>query len=712
MIKVTDEIKISAENLLKDYKKKVPMSALQHEIFLSNLLPYIRKNSKVEYPRTIKVAKPLDKLILGDFEPDYEIVINSPVMYKGNEIWLGDASKKLDIHFGYLNGDKRYFSEYALDAQDKPHGFLGGSTGSGKSVCLNQIMFNWFFEYAPWELDVTLSDAKISEFKPYGLQHHIPHIHSISATEDPLYLASVFTKFHADMKMFNEVLTQVNAKTLEDFRENTGLMFPRHILVADELNAMFRGLPNYLKNLIKTKIIDIGALGRSAGYNLIGASQNIDGSLSDFVEHMPVRMCLKCNQSFISEKILGNDQGAVGDVGMGKIYVNDETASKSKEDNTKFRVPLQNKVDFQKQGDFLEKAGIDVGYKSYCSFYNESDKLMEPKLKEICNGKKYNPSVVIGEPSFISSEPSRLEIKFDNDDVANLLVYTPLTTDLHRYFRTMYNNALSDRDNGRKVNHKFFIADRGLLSAGSSFTDLKDIDPKSDGFSEDTIKSTVGSWEKSRVLIYIKLLIITADQEAFELMETDDDSTEFYINNFSNENVSEIAKARAHSILKLLEDPGFTKPLGMDSLNGEKRKSAMTTWFRLAFNVIKMLGSNFIETKVTKEDLPVTVFHVVGAQRINGFGRDSNLSKGELSKKMLQDCYESNTFFIIYTSSIEYIADMLPGFKYCILDKIKDPSRLKCQEYPENVRSVCGVLYEIVGGDVKTFKRLSLGISD
>lgn len=712
LITISSDLVKDVENCFTAYRKSNKKPALSYSTFLDTFLPYLRSHSDVSYPRIIKVAKPIEDLIVGDLEPAYELTISAPITYNGREIWLGDSSKKIDLHFGYQNNDKRYLSEYAFDDSTHPHGFLGGSTGSGKSVCLNQLLFNLFMEYAPWELDVTLSDAKIVEFKAYGLQHHIPHIHSISATEDPLYLVSVIRKFHKDMKLMNSVLTQVGAKNLEEFRKVTGLTVARHLLVMDEVTAMFRSLPNDIKVEMIKLLSDIGALGRNTGYNILLASQNVDNSVSEFIEHLAVRMCLKCNQANISNKILGNDQGAIGDVGTGKIYVNNNTASGSKDDNTKFRVPYLSPDEFSSIGKFLEEKGREVGYKSSVSFYNEHDKIMEDRLVRMCDVKRHSPSLVLGEPSFISDEPDSLEIEFDNEDITNVLVYAPLAQDLHRYFRTFYNNALSDKRNSRKIDHRFLMADRSLLKAPSLAKNLKDIDPQSDGFAEQQLKSTEGVWDLLKIQAYTESLLVTADERAFRDVQSSEDSINFYKKYVVDEEMSDVTKSRIFWLLKLSDDPSFAVPLGLKELIGTNREQHLVRIIRLAFKILKSLGSEYIYTKVVKESLPFIVYHVVGAHRVNGLGRDATMTQMNKIKKYFQDCHDANVVFIVYSSSIDTLSDALAGFKYCILDKIKDPMRVKCSSYPAQVQDVCGVLFKIIGDEVKTFKRLSLTIAD
>lgn len=713
MLLFNEDMQSRAEESYIAYRKSSPANALMYDVFLKEFLNYTTNKNKIQYPYTVKIPKPIKSLIAGDFSPAYEIEVTSPIMYKDMEIWTGNCSEKVELHLGYLNGDKRYFSEYSLDAKDKPHGFLGGSTGSGKSVTANQLLFNIFFQYAPWEIEVSLSDAKIVEFKPYGLLHHIPHIHNISATEDGSYLISVLNNFRDEMKLIGNAFTLANgAKNLKEFREATGLCLPRHLLFMDEATAMFKGLSSDQSNTVMKILDDIGALGRAAGYNIILASQQVDDKVSQFITHMPVRMCLRCNSTKVSERILGNDQGAVGDVGMGKIYVNNDIASGSKDNNTKFRVPLQLPSMFSEQGKALEEAGIKSGYKWSVSFYDEQDKIMEDRMMKLCESKSNYLNLVLGEPSFMSKTPDRFEIELTNDDISNILVYAPLNKDLHRYLRTMYCNAIYDKKIVCGLEHRFMVADKTLLSAGSDF-ELTDLEPEKDGFKFFTLRGTDDEvWKVLVLQIYGKSLVVDADEQAFKFMKYDNESLEIYKELYGKYPETEITKSRAFNIWKLLDSTSYSTNLGMKNLVGVARESKKKQLFKLAFTIIKSLGSNFVNTKIETNSYPSVVMHIVGANKVTGLGRDATMSQTTIIKKLLIDSCRANTFFVIYASDIELLGDTIPGFKYCISDKIKNPSKIKCSEYPAIVRDVCGVFTTIVGNEVKMFKRLSLGISD
>ena len=100
-------------------------------------------------------------MLEGDFEPAYTITVTKPVQGIYTQNWFGDTIDGFYLHgCGYVNGDNRYLAKQKLDDADI-HMILAGATGQGKSVTLNSIILTACSEYAPWELNLTMCDAKI-----------------------------------------------------------------------------------------------------------------------------------------------------------------------------------------------------------------------------------------------------------------------------------------------------------------------------------------------------------------------------------------------------------------------------------------------------------------------------------------------------------------------------------------------------------------------
>ena len=703
MLSNIEVIKSRGSSLIRNYRECKPMNALDYEVFLKTYLPYQSAKNNRSYPYTVKLPKSTEEMLAGDFSPSREIVIEGPIVYEGNEIWTGNTSKDIELHLGYQNGDKRYLSRFTLNGKTEPHGGLAGSTGSGKSVTFNIILFNMLFNYAPWEFNLWMEDAKITEFKRYGIEHHIPHIKSIAATEDTNYLISVLDKYEEDMLKLNAVFAAASVTNLTEFREKTGLTIPRQLLAMDEVTAMFQREPKKAPYLEK-KIANVAALGRNTGYHLLVASQSVDSNMTNIMNtNIAVRLCLKCNDTKISNMILGNDQGALGDVGNGKIYVNQNPSRGDKSDNVKFRVPLQDAGQFSKHGKFLEECGKRVDFSLVTNFYNEDEKILEDKFKSLCGLKKDN-GLIIGVPSFVCDTPDRFELEFKYKDVENILVYAQSIDDCYRYFKTMYLNAIEDRSRG--VKHRFLIGDDEFI---------RDLNPKEDGFICFDISETDSAiWLSTVRSIYVLNILQEIDKYVFNRLNWDDESDEDFDNLINDLPRSDVNRSRMYYARALLTKDKNMKMFNLNSIsNKERLTQKINETLQFIFSVVKGLGSEFSTTQITKECLPKNYLHVVGVQKIYGMGRDTKTNDLENIKKFLQDACKANYVVICYTSNMEDFTGCATGFRYFLLDKVsKYSAKVKCTEYPNEVRPVCCVFYDLQTLEVKTFKRLSLSISD
>ncbi|MGL4949812.1 MAG: FtsK/SpoIIIE domain-containing protein [Anaeroplasmataceae bacterium] len=685
-------------DMLLSFEKSDKMKPIMFDDFLSNLLEQKSEQSKSQYPKTIKIARSIKEMLDGDLTPLKVIEIPSPITYNGREMWQLTAEDILEIHIGYKNGDKRYLSELAIDSKNLPHCVLGGSTGSGKSVTLNAILFSIFYIYAPWEVNVHMSDSKITEFARYGSEHHIPHIKNIAATSDAGYIKSMVENFKKDMIDMNSILSSVGARNLADFREKTGLTVARNFLIMDEFQTMILDSGKKANEVVEL-INLVAKLGRSVGYNMLLASQEVASEVKPLLTNIPIRMCLKASES-VSDMILGNNQGAVGDVGVGKVYSNTESARKKKEDNTKFLVPYQTDKMFAEQGKFLEELGVKLGLDNTVNFYDEKKKLKQSDIERMISNRDNTNSLVIGQPSFISETPDRLQLNFTDKDFENILVLAPTPTEVYRFFKTFYLNSLEDKRLGT-TKHEFLVADDGILG---------EIDIVGDGqvmYKIKDLNSTI--WKAYQESVYTKMMLLEADEHTFNNPIYDnEDAISLYKRMFGDRGLTEVNKSRITYYLSLINQDTYAKAFGIGKFVDAATKSAIIDKvIGQCFGMVFALGDRYLDSKITKDSLPRKVIHVVGHHKINGLGRA--VRDVDSVKQMLMDSYEANMRFIFYTINVSEIMGINDGFKYYIMDNSRQQSsRVKCDDYPANLRPPCAVIFDRLFSTVQTFKKLSL----
>ncbi len=197
-----------------------------------------------------------------------------------------------------------------------PHMLIAGSTGSGKSVCMNTLIMSLLFKFSPDDLRLILVDPKVVEMAAYQT---IPHLITPVVNDPkkaPLALRwgvnemerryRQMAKVHVrELKTFNE-----RPKSAEPVYDDEGKVIPDHlpflIIIIDELADI---MMTEAKKDVETNINRIAAKGRAAGVHLVIATQSprkdvVTGLIK---ANLPVKIAFKVGTNMDSRVIL--DQG-------------------------------------------------------------------------------------------------------------------------------------------------------------------------------------------------------------------------------------------------------------------------------------------------------------------------------------------------------------------------------------------------------------------
>jgi S-DNA-T family DNA segregation ATPase FtsK/SpoIIIE len=193
------------------------------------------------------------------------------------------------------------------DITEMPHLLIAGSTGTGKSVCLNSIIISLMYKYSPDELRFILIDPKRVEFSQY---RNMPHLMINEVVTDIEKTISVFNWAIDEMKRrYNLFAEAGNVKKLSEYNNAIDLSrakkLPRIVIVVDELSDLIM----YNKSEIEARIQALSALARAAGIHLILATQrpSVDIITGVIKANLPSRVAFKVTSMADSKTIL--DQG-------------------------------------------------------------------------------------------------------------------------------------------------------------------------------------------------------------------------------------------------------------------------------------------------------------------------------------------------------------------------------------------------------------------
>ncbi|WP_044931895.1 FtsK/SpoIIIE family DNA translocase [Oribacterium sp. NK2B42] len=199
-------------------------------------------------------------------------------------VYLGDVFRsqefmdaKSRIAFGV--GKDIAGKTIVTDIAKMPHLLIAGSTGSGKSVCINTLIMSLLFKYKPEELRMIMVDPKVVELSVYN---GIPHL-LIPVVTDPKKAAAAlnwavaemtdrYKKFaesgSRDLKGYNEKIERVinDPEVPEDQKPEK---LPQIVIIIDELADLMM----VSSQEVEDSICRIAQLARAAGMHLVIATQ-------------------------------------------------------------------------------------------------------------------------------------------------------------------------------------------------------------------------------------------------------------------------------------------------------------------------------------------------------------------------------------------------------------------------------------------------------
>jgi len=219
---------------------------------------------------------------------------------KVKEEIIFDINNGIKIPIGKYNKKETYFS--LGHETTNYHGIIGGRSGKGKTVLLDNIISNGANIYNPDELRFVLLDMKGIEFNEYKNIPHIQAFCSSSNIEDGL---KIIEYLESELKNRENKFKKVGASNIVEYKEKSKSTLPRLLIIIDEFQNLFTG--NYKTDAIVENILikQILRLGRAYGVHLLCCTQSMgDGVRSSFLNNIPLRIAFQMTQdqsrSFLS----------------------------------------------------------------------------------------------------------------------------------------------------------------------------------------------------------------------------------------------------------------------------------------------------------------------------------------------------------------------------------------------------------------------------
>ena len=210
-------------------------------------------------------------------------------------------------------------SNMVCGLESMPHLLVAGSTGSGKSVCLNVILMSFFYKMGPDDLKVILIDPKQVEFSLYN---GIPHLLTPTAITDPKQASNALTWAIEEMSRRLKLLQKFGVQKIDDYN-NLEVVYkgqepklPRIVIIIDELADLMM----MAKKDIEDKIKRLTQLARAAGIHLIVATQrpSVDVITGPIKSNIPSRIAFAVT-NYVDSKTIIDQGGAENLLGRGDM---------------------------------------------------------------------------------------------------------------------------------------------------------------------------------------------------------------------------------------------------------------------------------------------------------------------------------------------------------------------------------------------------------
>ncbi len=198
------------------------------------------------------------------------------------------------------------------DLSSMPHLLIAGTTGSGKSICINTIILSLLYKHAPEKCKFILIDPKMLELSTY---EGIPHLLCPVITEAKR-AASVLGWVVKEMESRYRLMTRVGVRNIDGYNEKHKVSMPYIVVIVDEMSDLMLVAGKEIENYIQK----LSQMARAAGIHIIMATQrpSVDVITGTIKANFPTRISFQVTSKIDSRTILG-EQGAEQLLGKGDM---------------------------------------------------------------------------------------------------------------------------------------------------------------------------------------------------------------------------------------------------------------------------------------------------------------------------------------------------------------------------------------------------------
>ena len=270
-------------------------------------------------------------------------------------------SKREDVFLSEIISDERFYKRdmklpialgksisgmpIVSDLSAMPHLLIAGTTGSGKSVCINTIILSLLYKYTPEKCNLILIDPKMLELSAY---EGIPHLLCPVITEAKKATAALGWAVK-EMESRYKLMTSVGVKNIDGYNSKHKKHMPYIVVVVDEMSDLMLVAGKEIENYIQR----LSQMARAAGIHIIMATQrpSVDVITGTIKANFPTRISFQVSSKIDSRTILG-EQGAEQLLGRGDMLF-----MSSANRIVRIHAPYVSESEIEKVNSFLRSQG-------------------------------------------------------------------------------------------------------------------------------------------------------------------------------------------------------------------------------------------------------------------------------------------------------------------------------------------------------------------
>lgn len=227
-----------------------------------------------------------------------EVPNENPQMVSVREVLESEEFKKFESPLAMALGKDISGKTVIADIGKMPHMLIAGSTGSGKSVCVNTLISSILYKAKPDEVKLLLIDPKVVELANYN---GIPHL-LIPVVTDPKKAASALNWAVVEMNRRYKLFAENQVKDITSYNEKIEEKLPKIVIIIDELADLMMASANDVEDYI----CRLAQMARAAGMHLIVATQrpSVDVITGVIKANIPSRIAFAVSSQTDSRTIL------------------------------------------------------------------------------------------------------------------------------------------------------------------------------------------------------------------------------------------------------------------------------------------------------------------------------------------------------------------------------------------------------------------------